>query len=443
MNAVLNKMVKGQGLDYFKNSISLRNILIILAIIYPVVALISRIYNDVLFYIISFLGFCLIFLRKKLNEISFSNFIRKNWLVCLAMSSFVFVVFLNQIFVSGYGLGQLRDSISFFLFSFVLYGLIYLSSKELSYIKYGLIIGSIIVFLVLFLKTDYGSLRVIYVTRTFALIPYTGVALLMGVMSFLSVWLCDSRNKALIFFALLALAFGVGSAFIGQARGVWLAIPFFAFILFYFVSNNVIQNKRVGKGSYIVFSIISVLLIVAFVFSPTAQKRINEAKYDIQQYVDGTNRDTSLGIRFQLYQSAILMAKENPLFGIKYKKYLDEQKKLAEKGIISDVTSKFWHAHNEMLQYLLSYGILGLLSLISIYLAPFLYCLKNSFSIDLKTKAASLMGCVWGMGFFIYGLSEVLLIRRGLINFYVFSFAVLMAFIIKRKQEIEVESQER
>lgn len=44
-------------------------------------------------------------------------------------------------------------------------------------------------------------------------------------------------------------------------------------------------------------------------------ERINVAQKDIQLYLDKNNGNTSLGARFEMWKSAIAMAKEKPLFG--------------------------------------------------------------------------------------------------------------------------------
>ncbi len=46
------------------------------------------------------------------------------------------------------------------------------------------------------------------------------------------------------------------------------------------------------------------------------KERIDVARTDIQQYMSGTNADTSIGFRFQLWQGSVVIFREHPIFGV-------------------------------------------------------------------------------------------------------------------------------
>ncbi|MDT9702132.1 O-antigen ligase family protein, partial [Streptomyces sp. P17] len=96
----------------------------------------------------------------------------------------------------------------------------------------------------------------------------------------------------------------------------------------------------------------AVLLLVAIVYGlpqTGVQQRVDEAVSDISLYVSGGERDTSLGLRFELWRGAAQLIQERPLLGWGESGYRNAMEALGEQGVISPMAAEFGHAHNEFI----------------------------------------------------------------------------------------------
>lgn len=101
--------------------------------------------------------------------------------------------------------------------------------------------------------------------------------------------------------------------------------------------------------------------VVGLVTSPQVQKRIEEARTDIQLYQAG-NAETSVGLRLVFWEGALLMAKEHPLLGVGTGDYKIEMARLHQLHLIPDTPSfsESTHPHNSYLAYIADLGLIGL-----------------------------------------------------------------------------------
>lgn len=103
--------------------------------------------------------------------------------------------------------------------------------------------------------------------------------------------------------------------------------------------------------------------IVGLGMSPQVQKRIQEARTDLQQYQAG-NAETSVGLRLVFWEGALRMAKEHPVLGVGTGDYKIEMARLHQIHAIPDTPnpefSETTHPHNSYLAYLADLGLTGL-----------------------------------------------------------------------------------
>lgn len=95
--------------------------------------------------------------------------------------------------------------------------------------------------------------------------------------------------------------------------------------------------------------------------SPQVQKRIQDARTDLQQYQAG-NTETSVGLRLVFWEGALRMAKEHPLLGVGTGDYTMEMAHFHQIHAIPDTPENpvTTHPHNSYLAYLADLGLTGL-----------------------------------------------------------------------------------
>ncbi len=232
---------------------------------------------------------------------------------------------------------------------------------------------------------------------------------------------------------LLAGAAGIYAAYLSQTRGAWIGIPVLLVITIFILGRNIPLRRQLA-----LFVGGSAVLLALFASTDLVQKRAAEAKLDISQYQDGKSLDTSLGIRIQLWKASWLLYAEHPWVGVGREGYQSAMGELESRKIISPLARIQPHSHNEILYNMATLGTFGLLAILSLYLVPGYYFLREIAHRDREIRATAGMGLVLCAGFLILGLVDVMFMWGASDNFYSIVAAILFAFIIKRKKMLSV-----
>lgn len=165
-------------------------------------------------------------------------------------------------------------------------------------------------------------------------IHFGDMALVLGALSALSLnwWKKDPLwVKAL---KLLALATGVFASVLTETRGGWMAIPVVALLVYLRGSH------RTGVRRWLVpLSIVAALILIG-ASSAMVRDRIWLIWSDVVQYSHGY-KDTSTGVRLQLYEAALSILREHLVFGAGPNGFADSMSALAKAGQISPLAADF------------------------------------------------------------------------------------------------------
>ncbi|MDH5201997.1 MAG: O-antigen ligase family protein [Nitrospirota bacterium] len=123
-----------------------------------------------------------------------------------------------------------------------------------------------------------------------------------------------------------------------------------------FIVYNILGQRHIVK--ILIVSILAVALLFSF---PVVQSRFLKAKEDVVLYTQG-NVNTSIGLRFHMWEIAVSEMKKNPILGIGtagFKKSWELHKK-------DPALPFFDHPHNSFLYMMVSFGIVGLVAFCSL-----------------------------------------------------------------------------
>ncbi|MGH8809419.1 MAG: O-antigen ligase family protein [Noviherbaspirillum sp.] len=152
--------------------------------------------------------------------------------------------------------------------------------------------------------------------------------------------------------AMLLFFFGLTS---GKGRSGMLVV----LVLLPFVFSNIFfrqSRKRIFLGCMIA--------LLALLISPKVQDRIEVAATDVQMFRQGITQ-TSLGYRFDMWNTALDVVRAHPLAGAGTSGFRDAWRSAPRSG----QGLEFIEPHNAFLFFATSYGIVGLLALIWLYAA--------------------------------------------------------------------------
>ncbi|MCY1368922.1 O-Antigen ligase [compost metagenome] len=130
---------------------------------------------------------------------------------------------------------------------------------------------------------------------------------------------------------------------------------------------------------------------------------------DLQGFATSTDRDTSFGIRLQLWHASVLMFEKSPVVGVGPNNFRSELLQLEKQGIVSHtVVEGYGEPHNDLLAALSGYGLLGLISILALYLVPAGIFLRRLASDDRVIRVGAQMGLLFCLGYCAYSLTEMM-----------------------------------
>ena len=260
-------------------------------------------------------------------------------------------------------------------------------------------------------------------------IHFGNLALMLGFLSAFSINWHETDRAPLLLLKLAGLLSGLAVSILSGSRGGWLAVPFFLLLwLLYRSSGKIVSKLAAGiAGS-------ALIIIAAYFFIETVHLRLNEVYSDLAAFSQG-HTDTSVGLRLQLWQAAIYLFMEHPLFGLGVEGYGQAMDRLMSAGYLTPLAAEMGKAevHSEILSYTARYGAFGLFSILMLYLVPFVLFWHAARSDSRSRRGAALMGMGLTLGFFIFGLTVEMFALKMTASFYSLSLAVLLAIACNRQ----------
>lgn len=209
-------------------------------------------------------------------------------------------------------------------------------------------------------------------------------------------------------------------------RGSWLFIP--VAVLYLLIVN---RHKLNMKALSLILIVISALVASAM-HSSSFVKRINSAQYDITRYFSGEKKHTSLGIRLDLWKSALFTVSESPFIGVGKDQRKEIRKIHGDLGLIDMKTSReTYHAHNQFLENLSVYGIVGLIALLGIIFYPlYLFDKYRKKRISLEHECLCQIGSVSIIMMVGYCLSQAFLHHNSGSIYYLVCTSIFLASVL-------------
>ena len=187
-----------------------------------------------------------------------------------------------------------------------------------------------------------------------------------------------------------------------------------------------IQYKSSKKPLFIFILTILSAAVSVILFEPSIMKRFDLAYQQIELWFSGEKLNSSVGYRLEFIRSGSLAFKDSPWIGLGM---FDPQVKLNE---YARINMPFTHLHNELMNHLLSGGLMGIAGYFAILYAPFHFFKKN-----LQTKEnrlAGLIGLNLVIGYFLFGLTHVTFQQEVINSVWMFYSVFLISIIKKEKQ---------
>lgn len=210
------------------------------------------------------------------------------------------------------------------------------------------------------------------------------------------------------------------AAVLSGSRGPLLALPFLSFLLLYLMP----YYRKLVAYFFILFGLI---IFITYVFFGQDILRLNDALADLVAMGMG-NTNNSIGIRTQVWQAAVQLFKENPLFGIGYGEFSNVVT-LRQKELAISQSAVGYHAHNDYLQLLAEMGVLGLISILFLFVGSVFLVFKRTTELLPRISVLAITVC-W----LIFGLTQVQLAHQRVVAFELIALVFCLALAKNTKK---------
>lgn len=254
-------------------------------------------------------------------------------------------------------------------------------------------------------------------------IQYGNLSMLLGVLCLAGLgWAVVQRHRySWILLMGSGAALGVLSSLLSGSRGGWVGVPFILLVLYRAYGRDLSMRAALALSALLVVA----LVVVYQVKETGVENRVIQAVNNIDQYLSGGNRNTSVGMRFEMWKGAAHLINEKPLSGWGENGYRPAMQELADQGVVDPSAAKFSHAHNEYLDIFAKRGMLGFLSLMALYLVPLTLFVRGFGTPDLSRRSVAVAGALLSVTYIDFSLTQAFLAHNSGTMMYAFLLAVL------------------
>jgi hypothetical protein len=139
-----------------------------------------------------------------------------------------------------------------------------------------------------------------------------------------------------------------------------------------------------------------------------------------------TLAESSVGERLEMWGVARRLFETAPLTGVGTGAYMASARQLVDADQAPPITAQYDHPHNELLDALSSRGLVGLAALLLLIGVPAGLFIRGLSSHVPVRMGASLAGLLVSVGFFLFGLSETMLVHSIALGWYVIMTALFL-----------------
>lgn len=262
------------------------------------------------------------------------------------------------------------------------------------------------------------------------------IAMSLGLFSLaIGLYFWQKSQKKMTALCLFASFFGIVGSVLSTARGGWVALPIMLIVMLWIYRHSLSKKFFLGFVSLFTLALVGISQIP----NSRVMERFSLIQSDIANY-ENNEANTSLGLRFDMWKSAVLMIKEKPILGWGERGATEKRKQDVKEKVVMGNIGRYDHAHNQYLDDCSKRGLVGFLAFLGILIIP-LYQFKrylNSPSSEVKLIAT--LGMVHILSIMIYCLSQCFFNHNSGNIFYLFLTVVFYAMLKQTEKTQDLET---
>lgn len=262
------------------------------------------------------------------------------------------------------------------------------------------------------------------------------IAMSLGLFSALIAGYYRNKQSPWFYFAALAAILGITASFLSETRGAWVCLPLLILYVLWAYRQQI-------SGKVYLLLIAAVVALAVYLFYINPSPRVQQAISDITNYANNS-KNTSVGIRFELWKSAIYSWQEKPWFGWGEQAIFTSQAEQVKQGLIADFISNYrFHAHSQYFEALSRRGLLGFVMFSSLLIVPFVVFHQLRKHHNTAVQLLANMGILHVFLIATYCLTQAFFAHHSGTTFYLLVLVVLAAAItaVIRDEQAKPSSQ--
>ncbi|KPQ01937.1 MAG: O-antigen ligase family protein [Marinobacter sp. HL-58] len=236
----------------------------------------------------------------------------------------------------------------------------------------------------------------------------------------------------------LFLAGVVGGGYaslVSGTRSGWIAVPFIAVIAVYVFWQPIFRKKLI---SFVLLSLV-VVGFSALLQVDMVEKRAQVAVDEFVDYYEEGRNGTSVGLRLDMWKAGMTAFIRNPLIGSGPGGTDAVIAELVADQRIHPAVENFRHLHNQYVDVMARYGLIGLTCYLMLLVVPFILFLQRARSESASVQALALGGSFFVALHAIVNLTQSMLERN--IGVMMFAFMVIFIWGAIRAEESAVRNR--
>lgn len=357
-------------------------------------------------------------------------------LTCIAFASPLVATFASELWHRNIVLNLLDAPWRFLAAVPIIFALRRLPLRTMRWSDCSFAIGAIGSLVVPFIAPPQGTTRL--ASSFLDSIHYGDIALVLGLMSGLSIDWWQKDRPLIRVLKLGGLAAGIWASVLSGSRGGWLAVPVIVPLVIFARGRD---KSRLWRLSVLLAVVVGLVGLCAA--SAEIRDRLYMVWTDIVHYSQG-QKDTSTGVRLQLYKAAIELTKQYPLFGAGPNGFAGAMQPFRSAGLITPMAAQYGHGetHNQLLAYTANYGIIAGVAGLATHVMPCLLFARYLNAPSRAVRAAALLGLTFVISFFIFGLTVETFDLKMVVSFYSAVVGILVGIVVSPAASRVIDGQD-
>jgi O-antigen ligase len=243
----------------------------------------------------------------------------------------------------------------------------------------------------------------------------------------------DGRSPRWRWIAAAGAACGLAASLLTGSRGGWLALLLLALPLVPLACRTGLLPRRLALA----LALLACMLAAAAYALPQTRvrERVAIGISDARLYLAGNPAPTSLSVRFELWKAGAMLVRERPWTGRDTPAYKRRMREWIAQGKLSPAVfapPEPPHLHNDVLQVLVTRGVIGLFAWGGMLAAPACFFMRRlrASPRHAARRAAALAGAMVVLAYAGFGLTEVIFWSMKASLFYALMVFVLMGYCL-------------